>query len=314
MSEMMKAVRIHEFGGPEVLLYEDAPKPVVSAEHVLIKVCAAGVNPVDWKVRAGHMSSVWHMPLPFIMGWDIAGVVEEVGEGVDDLKPGDAVYTDSSTQGGYAEYAVVKAKEIALKPTSLTFAEAASLPVAALTAWQGLFDHGNLQPGQTVLVHAASGGVGLFAVQFAKWKGATVIGTASAQNEEFVRSLGVDQFIDYRSEKFEEVITEKIDLVYDAVGQETATRSLPILKPGGRLIAIAGSPAQQERAKYDVHVEAFFSKQGHKDLDSIASLIDAGAVKTYVSTILPLSEARTAHEQIETGRTRGKIVLQVTAE
>ncbi len=311
MSETMKAVRIHGYGGPEVLVYEDAPKPTAGAGQVLIRVHAAGVNPVDWKLRAGYMKGVWDMPLPATLGADIAGTVAAVGEGVTGFMLGDAVYGGSDALGGYAEYVAVKADEIALKPESLSFVEAASVPVVGRTAWQGLFEQASLKAGDTVLIHAASGGVGLFAVQFAKAVGATVIGTASGKNEEFVRSLGVDTFVDYTTTRFED-IAKNVDVVYDAVGAETATRSLAVLKPGGTLICIAGEPKPEDAAKYpEVVIKHFSCHQSGEEMAEFAKRFDAGTLRTYVSATFPLAEVRAAHEQSETGRVRGKIVLEV---
>jgi len=314
MSETMKAIRIHQYGGPEELVYEDAPKPTPGPGDVLVKVLAAGVNPVDWKIRAGYAKGGWPLTFPSTIGFDIAGVVSAIGEGVTDWAPGDAVYADSPHPVGYAEYAVVAAPMLAKKPESLTFVDAASLPVAILTAWQGVFDHGHLETGQSILIHAASGGVGMFAVQFAHWCGAEVIGTASAHNEEFVRSLGADTFIDYHAAPFEKALTEKVDIVFDAVGVETATRSLSVIRPGGILVCIAGAPSAEEADKHGVHLAKFMAKAGGKQLKEIGDLFDAGEFQAHVSTIFPLSEARAAHEHIQTGRTRGKIVLHIAGE
>src|SRR5579864_2585188 len=233
----MKAVRIHTYGGPEVLRYEDAPRPVPAAGEVLIKIHAAAVNPVDWKVRAGHLKDMLKYQLPLIPGWDAAGVIEDVGAGVARLKHGDEVYTrpDIMRDGTYAEYIAVREAEVALKPKSLDHVHAAAIPLAALTAWQALFDAGGLSAGQRVLIHAAAGGVGSFAVQFAKWKGAHVIGTASARNAELVRSFGADQFIDYRSTRFDDVVKDA-DVVFDTVGGDTQERSWKVLKKGGILV------------------------------------------------------------------------------
>src|SRR5216683_2520023 len=237
----MKAVRIHTYGGPEVLRYEDAPRPVPAAGEVLIKIHAAAVNPVDWKVRAGHLKDMLKYQLPLIPGWDAAGVIEDVGAGVARLKRGDEVYTrpDISRDGTYAEYITVREPEVALKPKSLDHVHAAAIPLAALTAWQALFDAGGLSAGQRVLIHAAAGGVGSFAVQLAKWKGAYVIGTASAHNHEFLRGLGADETIDYTAVRFEDAVQD-VDLVLDAMAGETQKRSWKTLKPGGILVSILG--------------------------------------------------------------------------
>src|SRR6266436_177428 len=201
----MKAIRIHNYGGPEVLKYEDAPRPKPQAGEVLVRVHAAGVNPIDWKVREGHMKDFWPHKFPLILGWDLSGVVEELGRGVSRFKIGDEVYSipDPTRNGAYADYIVVRESELALKPNSLHHIRAAAVPLAVLTAWQALFDTAQLQPKQCVLIHGAAGGVGHFAVQLAKWKGAHVIGTASATNHEMLYELGADELIDYTVLKFE---------------------------------------------------------------------------------------------------------------
>ncbi|MGH2563623.1 MAG: NADP-dependent oxidoreductase, partial [Ginsengibacter sp.] len=212
----MKAIQIHEFGGPEVLKYEDAPKPVPKADEVLIKVFATSVNPVDWKIREGHATGRFPIKFPLIPGWDVSGEIEEVGSDILNFRKGDEVYSrpDPTKNGTYAEYVVVKANLINEKPKSIDHERAAAVPLAGLTAWQALFNHGNLQKGQKVLIHGASGGVGTFAVQFAKWKEAYVIGTASKENIDFVKQLGADKVIDYKNEKFEDKVKD-VDLVID---------------------------------------------------------------------------------------------------
>jgi len=236
----MKAIRIHNYGGPEVLQYEDAPRPEPQAGEVLVRVHAAGVNPIDWKVREGHMKDFWPHKFPLILGWDVSGTVEEVGSGPaaeGRFKIGDEVYSlpDPTRNGAYADYIVVREPELALKPNSLHHIRAAAVPLAALTAWQSLFDTAQLQPGQRVLIHAGSGGVGHFAVQLAKWKGAYVFATASTKNQDLLRELGVDEPIDYTQQRFED-IARKIDIVLDTLGDETQERSWSVLKKGGVLV------------------------------------------------------------------------------
>src|ERR1700761_8234453 len=211
-SHFMKAVEIHQNGGPEQLIYEEAPQPELHPDDVLVKIYASGVNPVDYKVRKGD--SRYKGFFPRILGWDFSGVVEQAGSNVTEWKPGDAVYgrPDISRNGTYAEYVAVRANEIARKPASIDHKAASGVALAGLTAWQGLFTHGQLQPEQRVLIHGASGGVGVFAVQFAKWKGAYVIGTASGENKLFVEELGADEVIDYKTEDFT-TLTD-IDLVF----------------------------------------------------------------------------------------------------
>jgi NADPH:quinone reductase-like Zn-dependent oxidoreductase len=308
----MKAVRVHEFGGPEVLKYEDAPRPEPAAGEVLVRVHAAGVNPVDWKVRAGYTKGFLDYKLPMIPGWDLSGVVEAAGAGVTAWKKGDDVYSrpDISRDGSYAEYISVKAQELGRKPKSLDHIKAASVPLAALTAWQALFDAGGLQPGQRVLIHAAAGGVGTFAVQFAHWKGAHVIGTASEKNHAFLKELGTDELIDYNKARFEDVVRD-VDVVLDAMAGDTRNRSWKTLKKGGILVSILGQPSKEDAAQYGVRGAGVFVQPNQAELEQIGGLIDSAKVKPIVEAVLPLKDARRAHEMNQTLHTRGKIVLQV---
>ena len=308
----MKAVRLHEYGGPEVLKYEDAPMPEPAAGEVLVKVHAAGVNPVDWKVRAGYLKGFLNYPLPLIPGWDLSGVVESVGAGVTPWKKGDEVYSrpDISRNGAYAEYIAVRATEVARKPKTLDHVKASAIPLAALTAWQALFDAGGLQPGQRVLIHAAAGGVGTFAVQLAHWKGAHVIGTASEKNHAFLKDLGANETIDYGKVRFEDVVRD-VDLVLDAMAGETRDRSWKVIKKGGILVTILGQPSAEDAAKHGVRAAGVFVQPNQAELDQISGLVDSGKVKPIIEAVLPLKDARRAHEMNQTLHTRGKIVLQV---
>lgn len=303
----MKAVRIHGYGGREVLVYEDAPRPEPKEGEILVRVRAAGVNPVDWKIRAGLLQSVWEYVFPLTLGFDVAGTVEQVGEGVSGVQTGDAVFANTPG-GGYAEYVTFAADLAAPKP--LDFVQAASVPVAGLTAWQALFDHGTLEAGQTVLVHAAAGGVGSFAVQFAHWKGARVIGTASGRNLDFVRGLGADEVIDYTAARFEDV-AKSVDVVFDTMGGDTQERSWGALKPGGILVSIVDPAAVQSAPAHGARGAFFSAAPNAEQLAEIGRLMEDGLVKTHVETVLPLSEAAQAHELSQSGHTRGKIVLKV---
>ena len=308
----MKAVRIHTQGGPETLVYEDAPRPTPLTNEVLIRVRAASVNPVDWKIRDGYGKEIFNHQMPLILGWDVAGTIEAVGPEVDKFKLGDPVYgyTSLLRDGAYAEFIVAKQEEIALKPASLDFVEAAAVPVAALTAWQAMFDTANLEENQKVLIHAASGGVGSIAVQLAKAKGVYVIGTSSARNAEFVRELGVDEFIDYQATQFETVVHD-VDVVLDTIGGDTQVRSFGVLRKDGFLVSIVEPPSEELAAQHAVRSKMVGVLPNGTQLSEIAALIDSGKVKPFVETVLPLSEARQAHEMSKSGRTRGKIVLQV---
>ncbi len=308
----MKAIQIHKFGGPEVLEYEEAPRPAPAADEVLIKIYASGVNPVDWKIRAGYAQGKFPIHFPLIPGWDVSGEIEEVGSDILNFKKGDEVYSrpDPTRNGTYAQYVTVKANEVNTKPKSISHDKAAAVPLAGLTAWQGLFDYGNLGKGQKVLIHAAAGGVGTLAVQLAKWKGAYVIGTASKKNIDFLYTLGADRVINYKSEKFEEIVTD-VDLVFDLIGGETQTRSLNMIKKGGRLITVLQPQNQEEAKSRDIHLEGFMTQSLPSELQQMADLIDSGKIKPVISQIFPLKEAAEAHRKIETGHTRGKIVLKV---
>ena len=314
-SQTMKAIRIHNYGGPEVLKYEDAPRPEPGEGEVLIRVHAASVNPIDWKVREGHTKDFWPHEFPLILGWDLSGVVEELGRGVSRFKIGDEVYSvpDPTRNGAYADYIVVRESELALKPNSLHHIRAAAVPLAALTAWQSLFDTAQLQPGQRVLIHAGSGGVGHFAVQLAKWKGAYVFATASTKNQDLLRELGVDEPIDYTQQRFED-IARKIDIVLDPIGGDTQERSWQVLKKGGILLSLVEPPSADKAKALGIQAAFVASHPNGAELAKIAELIDSGDLKPIVNRILPLSEARRAHELSQTGHTHGKIVLRVKEE
>ena len=308
----MKAVCIYSYGGPEVLVYEDAPCPHPGPGEVLVRIHAAGINPVDWKIREGHLKEMLHYTFPLVLGWDLSGVVESLGSGLTRLKVGDEVFSrpDISRDGAYAEFIVVKESDLALKPKSIDHIHAAALPLAGLTAWQTLFDAGGLSAGQRVLIHAAAGGVGHVAVQLAKWKGAHVIGTASAKNHEFLRKLGIDQVVDYDSERFEEVV-QPVDVVLDTLGGDTQARSWNVLKPGGILISVASPPKAEIAEKHGVRQAFVFTQPNAAQLVEIAKMVDAQKLKVIVENILALSEAARGQELSQRGHGRGKIVLRV---
>ncbi|WP_034434151.1 NADP-dependent oxidoreductase [Candidatus Contendibacter odensensis] len=308
----MKAVRIHAYGGPELLHYETIPRPALNPDDLLIRVRAAAVNPVDWKIREGHLQGFLNHQLPLILGWDVSGEVVKMGPEATGFKIGDAVYArpDIERDGSYAEYIAVKASEAAHKPAKLDHDHAAAVPLAALTAWQALVDAAQLQVGQRVLIHAAAGGVGSFAVQLAKAKGAQVIATASAVNVGIVAELGVDQFVDYTRTRFEEIVKE-VDVVFDTVGGDTQDRSWQVLKPGGILVSVINPPPEETAAKHGVRSAFVFVQPSGQQLTAIARLIDAGRMKPIIHTVLPLSDARQAQVISQGGHARGKIVLHV---
>ena len=308
----MKAVRIHEYGGPEVLRYEEAPRPNPRPDDVLIRVHGAGVNPVDWKVREGRLKDVLKHSLPLILGWDVSGVVEEIGRSASRFKAGDEIYSrpDIRRDGAYAEYIAVREAEAAFKPKSIDHIHAAGIPLAGLTAWQALFDVAQLSSGQRILIHGAAGGVGHFAVQLAKWKGAYVIGTASARNHDLVRQLGADKLIDYQTTRFEDVVRD-VDVVLDTIGGETQERSWKVLKPGGILVSIVSPPSPETAKALGVRQAYFFMEPNAAELAEIAKLVDGGKLRVIVENILPLAEVRRAHKISQSGHARGKIVLRV---
>jgi len=299
-------------GGAEQLRLEVAPQPRVESGKVLVRIHAASVNPIDFKLASGNMRQIMPISFPWIPGGDFSGIVEEVGPGVTGLAKGDAVYGDASGGGAYAEFYAGPASMIAPKPRRLSDIEAASVPLAGQTAWQGLFDHGRLERGETVLIHAAAGGVGTFAVQLAHWKGARVLATASADNADYVRSLGADTVIDYKATPFESV-ARNVDLVFDLIGGDTQRRSFAVLKPGGRLVATAQPPSAEEAANHKVEAKMMQMKAATSNLKQLAELLDAGSVKTTVAKTYSLAKAREAWIEIMSAHTRGKIVLEVVS-
>jgi NADPH:quinone reductase-like Zn-dependent oxidoreductase len=308
----MKAVRFHSYGGSDVLVFEEMPRPQAGAGEVLIRVHAASINPLDWKVRDGHLKERMKHHLPLIPGWDVSGVVEAVAPDVSAYKIGDEVYglLNFMANGAYAEYVATSSQNLALKPKSIDHIQAGAVPLAALTAWQALFNVADLQSGQTVLIHAAAGGVGHFAVQIAKWKKAKVIATASANNESFLRELGVDEVIDYKTTKFEEVVHD-VDVVLDTMAGDTRQRSWQALKKGGILVATLGISDQEIDQQKGIRGGGLMVHPDFDQLTQIAALIDDGNLKPTVSAVLPLEDAAQAHELSQTGHVRGKIVLQV---
>lgn len=309
----MKAVRIHRFGGPEVLQIEELPVPRPAADEMLVRVHAASINPVDYKTREGHYPAVREDRLPVTLGRDISGVVEVVGSSVQGIRSGDAVYALlGNDRGAFAEYVAVKQSEAARKPRRLGHGEAASVPLAALTAWQGLIDHGGLKAGQRVLVHGGGGGVGHFAVQFAKAHGATVVTTVAAEDLDFARALGADRAIDYKAERFEEVARD-IDLVFDLISGDTQARSWGVLKPGGILVSTLGQPSRAEAARHHVRTTGYMAHPSADQLAEIARLIDEGRVRPVVETTYPFSRATEAERRQQESHVHGKIVLQLAA-
>jgi len=313
----MKAISQHEFGGPEVLKVVELERPQPLPTEVLVRVHAAGVNPVDYKTREGHgMAGVLGEP-PFVLGWDVSGVVEEIGFGVHTLAVGDEVYGMPwfpRAASAYAEYVTAPARQFAKKPANLSHVEAAAIPLAGLTAWEILTAAAGLQDGQRVLIHAAAGGVGHLAVQFAKHLGAHVVGTASKAKHDWLLDLGAHEVIDYHSTAVEDA-TGDLDLVVDLIGSETTlAQSLKVLKPGGLLVAVPSGTSPELLTQAEaagVRVKPFLVEPDGHALGEIAALVEAGQVRIEVEQVFGLADAAEAHRKLADGRTQGKLVLEI---
>ncbi|MEU2969715.1 NADP-dependent oxidoreductase [Streptomyces ardesiacus] len=309
----MRAVGQDVLGGPEVLKEVRLERPEPRPNEVLVRVRAAGVNPTDWKHRAngGFLGEP-----PFVLGWDVSGVVESVGIGVAAFRPGDEVFGMLSYpfgHGSHAEYVTAPARVFTHKPAGIDHVQAGALPLVSLTAWQALVERADVQPGQRVLVHAAAGGVGHAAVQIAKARGAHVIGTASAGKHAFLRSLGADETVDYRETDFAEAVKD-VDAVLDTIGGDTSLRSLRVLRPGGVVVSIlpVGSDEFFEEAdRLGVRAVRMLVDADRADMKEIARLAESGKLRAEIAGTFPLAEAARAHTQGETGRTTGKLVLVV---
>jgi len=304
----MQAIQAHDYGGPEVLTLEKAQLPQPNADQVLIRVKAAGVNPADWKYRAGLYKQFMPLKFPWTPGLDGSGIVEAVGANVTTLKKSDEVY--GIIAGGYAESALALASEVQLKPAGLTFEQAAALPVGVLTAWGAVIETARVQAGQRVLVHGAAGGVGAYAVQLAHWKGARITGTASAGNLEFVRSLGAETVIDYNATPFETVVRD-VDVVIDTVGGDIPDRSWQVLRQGGVFVTIAARLADDAGAKHGVRAMGSGRASADK-LQVISELLESKEIKPIVGAVFPLADAQKAQELSHTGHGRGRIILHIT--
>lgn len=309
----MKAVVINRYGGKEELHEVQVEKPVPGPHQVIVKLSATSVNPIDWKLREGFLKQMFDWPFPIILGWDAAGIITEVGEQAAGWKRGDRVFARPATTrfGTYAEYTAVDDDLLARIPENISFAEAASVPLAGLTAWQALFDHADLKSGEKVLIHAGAGGVGSLAVQFAKARGAYVIATAGAENSDFLKSLGADEVIDYHTAHFENVLSN-IDVVFDTMGGEIQKASFKVLKKGtGRLVSITNAPDRTLAEHYGVSAVSIWLKENGKQLSEIAGLLASGKVKAVVGSEFSFSEQgiKEAHALSETHHARGKIVI-----
>jgi NADPH:quinone reductase-like Zn-dependent oxidoreductase len=311
----MKAVVLRGYGGPEVATFEEVPRPEPKDDEILIRVVAASVNPVDVAIRKGYLAELIGNKFPLILGMDAAGIVEKAGSKITKFKKGDPVYAffALASEGGYAEYVVAKETETTLKPKAITYAQAAAVPAAGSTAWLALIDTAKLGAGQTVLIHGASGGVGHFAIQIAKARGAKVIATASSANQEFLKQMGADVAIDYTKTKFEDVAKD-VDVVLDTVGRDTLKRSYPVVKKGGIIVSIVDEPVQAELDARGIRGVTLRAAPQPQVLEELAQLIDAKKINPVVSQTFPLSDFGKALDQIATRHTRGKVILQVASE
>jgi len=303
----MQAIQAQDYGGPEVLVLERAPRPEPNADQVLIQLKASGVNPADWKYRSGVYKQFMQLQFPWTPGMEGSGVVEAVGENITTLKKGDEVY--GIVTGGYAEYALALENDVQLKPAGLTFEQAAALPVGVLTAWGAVIDTAKVEAGQRVLVHGAAGGVGAYAVQLARWKGAHVTGTASADNLEFVRSLGTDKVIDYNATRFETVLKD-MDAVIDTVGGDLPERSFQVIRPGGIFVTVAARLSEDAGKAQNMRATGA-GRASTDTLKKVSELIEARQLKPVTGVLFPLAEARQAHELSQVGHGRGRIILQI---
>jgi NADPH:quinone reductase-like Zn-dependent oxidoreductase len=311
--ETMKAIVAHQYGGPEVLKLEEIPVPEPKDNEVLVRVIASGVNPADPLILNGKFAKEFGTHLPLILGYDMAGVVVKTGAKVTKLKVGDPVYAYLLWGGGWAEYCISNEGESSIKPKSLSFVDASAVPLAGLTAWQALIDTGKIQSGQTVLIHGGSGGVGGFAIQIAKARGARVIATASTANQDLLKQLGADVAIDYTKQNWESTVHD-VDFALLPVGGETMKRTYGVMKKGGIVATLISRADPAELEKRGIRGAPIFSHPEANELGEITKLIDAGKVKSVVTQILPLTDAAKADEQAETHHTRGKIVLKIADE
>ncbi|MBB6734005.1 NADP-dependent oxidoreductase [Cohnella zeiphila] len=327
MSESrMKAILVHEYGGPDVMKLEEVERPNPLAGEVLVKIHYAAVIPLDWKIRNGWVQNVFPKTLPYIPGFYATGVIESTGPGVTEFTNGDRVF--GMIVGAYADYGIAKVNkletmsnaeyavapmdELVKLPDGLSFEDAATIRAGADTAWKALFTEGELEAGQTVLIHAAAGGVGQFAVQLAKWKGANVIGTASTSNLDFVKALGADQVIDYTTTAFEDVVKE-VDLVVDAIGGDIENRSWAVLKQGGILVALTQPPSQENAQKHGITAKFNTKFPTYANLETVAQLISDGTIRAEIDSIFPLNQANKALERSEAGHGRGRILLRINS-
>lgn len=310
----MRAVIINEYGDKSVLVEQELPKPEIKPNQVLVEVYATSVNPIDWKLRAGYLKQMLDWSFPIILGWDVAGKIVEVGSEVKNYQVGDEVFArpDTTPAGTYAEFTAVDDELLAKKPSNLTFEEAASIPLAGLTAWQCLVDNTKVKKGDKVLIQAGAGGVGSMAIQMAKHLGAYVATTASEKNQAYVKELGADEFINYRTQQFEDELSD-YDAVIDTMGGEILNKSFQVLKRGGRLVTIAGQPDEVLAEKHQVTASSYWLTPNGKQLGELGELLEKEIIKPQVGHVFDFSAAalQEAHELSETHHAKGKIVIKV---
>ena len=310
----MRAVQIQQYGGLSEMSLETIAVPEPAEGEVLIKVFAAGVNPLDWKIREGYYAEIIPQTLPLTLGWDLAGKITSIGKNVSNWSMGDAVYArpEFSKNGAYADYIVVSQDEIAMKPKTLSWQESAAVPLVTLTAWQALKDIVKVKQGDRVLIQAGSGGIGIAAIQLAKQAGAIVYTTSTSDNTEFLKELGADEVIDYQHEDFSKL--EDLDIVFDTIGGEVLKKSWATLKKGGSLVSIVEVPDEDLAAKYGVRASFCFGQANSEQLSEISDLIDSGKLKVVIDSVFQLEDIAKAHEKSQSGQTRGKIVIQMQEE
>lgn len=310
----MKAIVIDQYGGKEELKEREVDYPTINDDQVLLELHATSINPIDWKVRAGYLKEMLHFEFPIILGWDAAGVIVEIGKNVNDYKIGDRVFTRPATTrlGTYAEYIAVDENLLANIPEKMSFEEAASIPLAGLTAWQCLVDFSKIKENDKVLIHAGAGGVGIFAIQIAKSFGAYVATTASKKNEEFLKSLGADKVINYQEEDFSEILND-FDIVLDSMGGEVQSKSYQVLKQNGKLVSIVQPPSEEEAKQFHVEAGFLWLEPSGKQLQNLADLYVSGQLKPIIGETFEFSERglQEAHALSETHHARGKIVIKI---
>src|SRR3990172_2727512 len=311
----MKAAQINRYGGSEAVeINKNAASPVASPGKLIVEVYAAGVNPIDWKIREGYMQQMRSLSFPITLGSDFSGLVMEAGEGVSGFKKGDEVYGQAIVLGGgsgsFAEFALVNAKAIAYKPKSVSHIEAAALPLAGVSAYQALVDHIGLSVGKKILIHGGAGGIGTFAIQLARHEGAYVAATAGTGSIKYGKDLGADEVIDYRKQSFEDLLSD-YDAVFDTVGGDTYARSFKVLKKGGIIVSMLEQPREELTEKYGVNAISQFTQVTSGRLSKLAELVDRGAVKVYVDRIFPLERVGEALSYLQKGHPRGKVVLEI---